>query len=355
MHVRTPRAPRAPQRVRFTRCVVAGADIALPAAGTFDVPPIEVDAKDSRLAFEYIAVDPVGGQRLRYQTRLDGLDGEWSEPSGDLSARYGQLAAGVDCFHVRCFDPSSAGTGAESSLRIEVVPPIWMRSWFIMLALLAASGLGVTAHRLRLRRELALERVRTQIASDLHDDIGAGLAQIAISSELARSTPPNEARDVMAEVAELARGLRGSMSDLVWAVDPRHDTLADVGGRLQHFASDVIAGAGQSVEFKAPEEHELGSFLVAPDFRRNLFLLFKESVTNIARHARASRVQIDLVVDGRRLRLSIQDDGCGFDPQAQCTGQGLRNLRRRARELKAELSIDSKPGRGTRIVLDTPL
>jgi len=346
---------REPPRVRFTRCVVAGAELALPAAGSIEAAAIEVEAQDSRLAFEYVAVDPVHAHRLRYQTRLEGLDSDWSEPSRELSARYGQLAAGEYRFEVRCVDPSAGMLGRPSTLSIEVVPPLWTRPWFLLLALLSLAGLGFAAHRLRLRRELALERVRSQIAGDLHDDLGAGLVQIAISSELARGAPAGEASELMAEVAGLARDLRASMSDLVWAVDPRHDTLADIAGRMQHFASDLIAGAGQSVEFKAPSERELSRLLVAPDRRRNLFLLYKEAVANIARHARASRVRIELELHGRRLLLSIRDDGCGFDPLAQVQGEGLPSLRRRARELGALLRIDSAPGRGSHIVLDAPL
>lgn len=350
------RPARPAPRVRFTRCVVAGAEVALPAAGSPTIPDIEVDAQDSRLAFEFVAVDPVRGDRLLYQTRLDGLDAAWSEPSRELSARYGQLAPGEYRFAVRCVDPGEgASVETASSLRIAVVPPLWARPWFLALAVLAAGGLAFAAHRLRLRRELALERVRTQIASDLHDDIGAGLAQIAISSEYARRAPANEAHEVLGEVAQTARDLRSSMSDLVWAVDPRNDTLADLAGRMRQFASDAISGAGQVLDFRAPDERELTQVRMSPDRRRNLFLSFKEATANVARHARAAHVRIELDLGPGRVRLVIQDDGRGFDASAPNAGRGLRNLRRRAAELCGELTIESAPGAGTRIVLDAPL
>lgn len=355
VHASTPRIWRVPPRVRFTRCTVAGADVVWPAAGTLEPVKLAMEAHDSRLAFEYVAVDSVHGERLLYQTRLDGLDGDWSTATRELSARYGRLAAGTYHFAVRCIDPNTSTPGEPSTIEIDVVPPLCARTWVMALALLMVAGLGYAAHRLRLARELALERVRTQIASDLHDDIGAGLAQIAISGELARRAPTPDARVLMGEIADVARNLRASMSDLVWAVDPRHDTLADVVGRMRQFAGDMIAGAGQDLVFHSPDEGDLARCVVSPGDRRNLYLLFKEAVTNITRHARAAHVEIDLALEGRRLLLSIRDDGCGFDARSQHQGHGLVNLRRRAHDLGASLSIDSAAGGGTRIVLEKAL
>lgn len=355
IHPEVPRAWRRPPRVRFTRCAVAGAEVALPAAGTFDPPDIEIAARDSQFAFEFVAVDPVRGGRLLYETRLEGVDREWSSPSRELAVRYGGLGAGSYRFGVRSIDPNAEAPSEPTFLAIEVVPPLWARGWFVATAFAGVAAAGFVAHRLRLRRELALERVRTQIAGDLHDDIGAGLAQIAISSEHARRAGAHDARAIMGEVAGLARGLRESMSDLVWAVDPRLDTLADVVARMRHFAHGIVAGEGMELDLEAPDEAELARMAVGPDLKRNLFLFSKEALANVVRHSGATHVAVKLVLRDRRIVLHVRDDGVGFDPQAVEHGNGLRSLERRARDLGAKLSIDSAPGRGTRVVLDTPL
>jgi signal transduction histidine kinase len=269
--------------------------------------------------------------------------------------RYGGLAAGDYRLAVRCVDPNASEPSDPTFVVIAVAPPLWAQGWFIVSAIAVALGCLFALHRLRLRRELALERVRTQIASDLHDDIGAGLAQIAISSEIARRSSSEAAREALAEIAEMARGTRASMSDIVWAVDPRHDTLADVVSRMRQFANDVLAGGTTITAMNCPDETEVARVVLAPDRKRNLFLFFKEALTNVARHARAGHVEIELEVGPGRLRLTIRDDGVGFDTSARAAGNGLANLERRARELGGELTLESAAGRGTRIVLDAPI
>jgi signal transduction histidine kinase/streptogramin lyase len=347
---------RAPPRARFMHCVVAGEEIALPAGGTFDPPAIEVAARDSRLAFEFAAVDPVRGSRLLYETRLEPLESAWSGARPERTVRYGGLAAGDYRLAVRCVDPNASDASVPTYVAIVVAPPLWARGWFIAAAITVALAAGFALHQLRLRRELALERVRTQIATDLHDDIGAGLAQIAISSEIARRSTSGEAQETLREIAEVARSTRASMSDIVWAVDPRHDTVGDVVSRMRQFANEVFSpGATTSIVMTTPLAPEVAHLALAPDRKRNLFLFFKEALANVARHARAERVEIEIDVDPARIRLSIRDDGIGFDRNGRAAGNGLANLERRARELGGELVIDSAVGRGTRIALDAPL
>ncbi len=345
----------APPRVRFMRCVLAGDEIELPAAGTFEPPPIEAGARDSRLSFEFVAVDPVYGAGLLYQTRLEGLDLNWSTPGKELGVRYGQLAAGSYRLSVRCVSPGTGAVGEASHCDIEIVPVLWMRPWFVAMTAIGLLGLGYWAHRMRLQRGLALERLRTQISSDMHDDFGGGLVQIAISSELARRSNADEARALMGEIAARARELRASMSDLVWAVDSRHDTLSDVVLRMRHCAGDMLAGEEQVVAFTAPEDNLLARYVVTPDWRRNIYLSYKESIANVARHARAQHISIEITLTPRRVRIIIVDDGCGFDAEASHGGNGLRNLYRRAEQLGAELAIRSAPGSGTRVVIEVPL
>jgi signal transduction histidine kinase/streptogramin lyase len=346
---------RAPPRARFMRCVVAGAEVALPVGGTFEPPAIEVAARDSRLAFDFAAVDPVRGGRLLYETRLEPLESAWSGARPERAVRYGGLAPGAYRLAVRSVDPNASEASVPTFVAITVTPPLWAQGWFIAALVCGAFGLGFALHRLRVRRQLALERVRTQIARDLHDDIGAGLAQIAISSEIARRSTSGEANETLREIAEVARGTRASMSDIVWAVDPRHDTLADVVTRMRQFANDLLMQATTSVAIDVPDDETIRGVVFAADRRRNLFLFFKEALTNVARHARAERVGIQLAVRDGRLNLVIEDDGVGFEHGTRPGGNGLANLERRARDLGGALTIDSRPGRGTRIVLDAPI
>lgn len=221
--------------------------------------------------------------------------------------------------------------------------------------------------REREERLVALERVRTRIATDLHDDIGASLSQVAIMSEVARQQLDSGGGDVpsqvLIEIADTARELLDSMSDIVWAVDPRRDDLRNVVQRIRQFASGVFRAAGIKWEFPAPSDAALEVPLSAEQ-RRHLLLLFKEAINNIARHSGCTFARLSIEVGGEFLIGEISDDGCGVtgEPHASLQsdrdergGNGLRNMQERAAQLGGRLEMASSQGGGTRLVLQVPL
>ena len=210
-------------------------------------------------------------------------------------------------------------------------------------------------HAYRVRQVLAIERIRRQVAIDLHDDVGSGLSQVAILSEVARRDAAPGAAALMTETAGLARAMRESLSDIVWAVDPRKDKLADLVRRMRQVAFNALEADGCQVEFHAPGDDRIERVGLAPDRRRHLLLIFKEAVTNIVRHAHASRVAIDLTLHSGAISLAIHDDGRGFDPGRRFDGHGLHSMERRAAELGAQLSIESTPETGTTMRVHVPL
>jgi len=222
------------------------------------------------------------------------------------------------------------------------------------------AGAIYALERLRVSRLIELERVRMRIATDLHDDIGAGLSRIAILSEVGGQrlgTGDLRGREHMTVIAGASRELLDSMSDIVWAINPRKEHLKDLIQRMRRFASDLLSGRNIAFRFHAPEGEQdprLGA-----DLRRELFLIFKESINNLVRHSSATEVEIDLGIDRRTLSLRVQDNGRGFDPalnsQAESEGNGLRNMRARAVRLGGELEISSAPGEGTTVSLRVPL
>lgn len=294
---------------------------------------------------------------LSYQWRMDGVDAEWSAPSRDRTLRYAGLAPGAYTLHVRAVTPDGLASAEPAEVELRVLPPIWMRWWFLALCAAAIAAAALAWHRARIRRIFAMERIRRQIATDLHDDIGSGLSQIAILSEVAKRDAAAEPALVgrLDELAELARAMREGMSDIVWAIDPRKDRLVDLVRRMQQVAFGLLASNGRVVEFNAPSEDAMRRLALAPDRKRHLFLAFKETVANVARHSGAGRARVDVSIGERALTLVIEDDGAGFDPEAAHEGHGLASLRSRASALGARLAIDSSPGRGTRVELVVPL
>jgi len=199
-----------------------------------------------------------------------------------------------------------------------------------------------------------VERLRTRISTDLHDDIGSTLSQIAILSEVAHRTPTTaEGAGPLSDIADLSRELVDSMSDIVWAIDPEQDRLDDLSHRMRRFASDLFTHNGTRVRFQAPAAEP--NPLVGADIRRQVFLIFKESLHNMARHSGCTEVDIRLQLEGGRLQLAIADNGRGFDVQQIRAGHGLASMAQRARQLGGLLTVDSTPGRGTAVNLEVPL
>jgi signal transduction histidine kinase/ligand-binding sensor domain-containing protein len=342
-------------RVHIERVQVAGNDVAVPALGGDDVAGGAFAASDDNVRIDFVAPCFRGERDLRYQYRLEGADSAWSDPTPQRSVNYAQIAPGDYRFMVRALHASGATSARPATFSFRISPPYWRTWWFLSLAILVLAAAALSMHRLRVRQVVALETIRRQIATDIHDDMGAGLSQIAILSEVAKREVAAPSRAHLDEVASLARSLRDSMSDIVWAVDPRRDRASDLVQRMRQVAFNLFEAEGVKVELNAPPQAAIESVGLAPDRRRHLLMMFKEAVSNVARHARAREVRIDVALSESKLELSIRDDGVGFDPRADSAGHGLSSLRQRAAALHASLVVDSAPGRGTRIAISMPL
>ncbi len=211
-------------------------------------------------------------------------------------------------------------------------------------------------HRYRVDRLLELERVRTRIATDLHDDIGSSLSQIAILSEVVRQNVGRDSADAnepLSQITTSSSELMDTMSDIIWAVDPHKDHLTDLTQRMRRFASDVLTARHIDFEFQAPDSrHNLN---LSADVRRQVFLVFKESINNIVRHSACSHVHIEFRVDRDRLVLMIRDNGRGFDLDQESDGHGLMSMARRAKEMGGAMEINSQPGAGACVALEMPI
>jgi ligand-binding sensor domain-containing protein/signal transduction histidine kinase len=345
----TTRAPN----VYLVHVSAAGQELAIPPTGTRDLRPPALQSWQSNLRVEYVGVD-FQNTPPRYQYKLDDIDREWSGANDQRALHYARLPPGSYRLLIRAVMPNGAAS-EPARLEFRILAPFWQRWWFMMLAVGLLVSVAFALHRLRLRQVLAIEGVRRQIATDLHDEVGAGLAQIAILSEVAQRKAARDAEPLLSESAMLARALRESMGDIVWAVDPRQDRLADLVQRMKQTAFNALQSNGLRVEFSASERAELMRATLSPDRKRQLLLIFKEAVTNIARHAHASHVQARLSVDARTLRLTIEDDGQGFTPSLSPSGRGLENMRRRAVAMKGHMEIASSRDSGTCIRVSVPL
>ncbi len=296
------------------------------------------------------------GEALRYQIKLDGAEGTWSPPFAQRSINYASLAPGTYRFQVRAVSPDGVTSAEPAEVSFLIAPPLWRRAWFVTLLACIAVGVGYGAHRYHLARQLELERVRMRIAADLHDDLGASLSRVAILSEivnrqagLAQSEPGRR----LTEIAETARGLVDSMGDIVWAIDPRRDNMQSLLRRVRQLLSETLEPLG--IAWALDTDPELEGLSMAPERRRNVFLMVKEAVYNAARHSHCARVSTTIAVEDGECRVEVRDDGCGIpDPEPE-TGNGLGNMRTRARAIGGTLGIFPAAGGGTVVTMRFPM
>jgi signal transduction histidine kinase len=230
---------------------------------------------------------------------------------------------------------------------------VWRRWWFLTVLIALAAAGAWTVQRWRMSRLEELHRERGRIAADLHDEMGLSLARVAFLADVAgHTTVQVETAETLAEIGTTARDLVDATSDLAWALDPRHDSVAALVTRLRRTASEVAEGSGARFEL---ESDSLDGVPMGSAERRHLLLILKEALRSACRHARPRELRLEIRREPAQLVLTLVDDGVGFDPNAAHNGQGLASMRRRASEIGAELVIDSTPGSGSRIELRAPL
>ena len=348
-----PERPQSPPPVLISGLRVRGAPFPISNLGETSLAGIDLPADRNQLELEFVGLGFGAGGALRYQYRLDSTDPDWSPDTDRRTVNYASLSPGSYRWQVRALT-SDGIAGAPATVAFTILAPVWQRWWMRLLMLIAVSWLLYGIYRYRMARLLEVERLRTRIATDLHDDIGSTLSQIALLSEVAqRRSAAAEREEPLADIANLSRELVDSMSDIVWAIDPEQDRLGDLSHRMRRFASDLFSHNGSLVRIDLPGENQNPH--IDAHIRRQVFLIFKESLHNAARHSRCTEVDLKLRLAAGWLELSIADDGLGFDSLHAGRGHGLASMRRRTGLLGGDLVVESAPGCGTTVRLRAPL
>ncbi len=307
------------------------------------------------LRIDYVGLGFQPGETFRYQYMLEGADRDWSAPTDQRSVIYARLAAGSYRFLVRAVAGNGVFSPQPASVAFTILPPVW-RSWWFLLAFGTVIALLIyTVYRYRVAQLLAVANIRTRIATDLHDDIGASLSQIAILSEVAQREARNGALNgtPLTDIAGISRELVDSMSDIVWAINPDHDRLSNLVYRMRRFATDLLGAQGIALQFRSSvADHDLRIGLGA---RRQIYLIFKEAIHNLARHSGAAHADVEFDRSGDSLFLRVKDDGKGFDPSVRSDGHGLISIHKRAAAMGAKVEWKSAPGQGTTLFMTVRL
>ena len=223
-----------------------------------------------------------------------------------------------------------------------------------LISVIVIGFLSVNRYRVinRNKRMLEVEKMRNNIARDLHDDIGSTLSSINIISQLALKEKEN-APQHLSRIAENSARIMENMSDIVWSIHPGNDTLEQVLIKMKEFTAEILESRNISYQFKQGEG--IAGVKLDVVTRKNVFLIVKEAINNAAKYSLATEVFVNLQVDAKRFHLTVSDNGKGFDLTTILAGNGLKNMKERAESIQGAFHLTSMVGRGTEIKLEVPI
>ena len=287
--------------------------------------------------------------KIMYQ--LNGWDNEWKELIGTSVVRYEQLPPGDYIFVTKSVNAAGIAS-ADTKIAFNVMTPFYRSWWFIVLVIILVAAAAFLFYRFRLRKALELERLRTRIATDLHDDIGATLSSISLYSEVIKNQLKDknpQLENVLDKMGENSREMVTSMSDIVWAINPGNDDGEKLIKRMENYCTDMCAVKSILLQYKADEK--LNQVLLPLEHRKNIYLIFKEAINNAVKYSGATTIWVNIEILNRKLLLTIKDDGKGFDAATVVKGNGLKNMHFRTAEINGTITIDSVEGGGTTVSL----
>ena len=332
-------------------------------------PPLRLEPGVNQMEFEFTAVSLTAPENVTFRYQLEGLDQGWVDAGPVRFGRYPRIPPGPYRFRVTACNQDGIWNEVGATLALSVAPHLWEATWFRVVGTVSAAGLLVGGLLLTVRRryrfklerleqQQALERERTRIAQDLHDDLGAGLVEINFGSELAQdpTLPADEVREHSREIGSRAREMVTALDEIVWAVNPKHDSVSSLATYFCQFAQHFLKAT--PVHCHLDVAKDLPAAPLNAEQRHSLFLAFKEALSNVVQHARATELRLTIAADADVLRVAVSDNGRGLRldvPRERSGADGLGNMQRRLQQLGGRCELTSPPGHGTTVTFKVPL
>jgi ligand-binding sensor domain-containing protein/signal transduction histidine kinase len=341
-------------------------DVSLPLST--GAPSLRLPARLASLEIQFTAPNLAEPEKVRFQHKLDGFDNGWVEGGEERHVRYGRLPYGNYTFHVRAGEANGGWNESQTQLEFIYPAPAWRAPASLVLYALAATGCVVLVvraashRRLRLKlerlgRQQAMEKERMRIAQDMHDEVGSKLTKIAYLSDIMAMRGDGPELANLQSIASTSRDLLQSLDEIVWAVNPRNDSLERLAAYLSQYATEYWQNTTVELEMNLPgglPDHPLSA-----ETRHSLFLAFEEALANALKHSGATKVTVAMNVCNPRFTIRIHDNGRGFRMETKAPGNGqgngLMNMRQRLADIGGACQIESAPGQGTTVCLSLEL
>ncbi len=312
---------------------------------------VQLPYDENTISFSFAAIDFTASLNTKTAYRMDGVDKAWVTAPRNGFARYANLAPGTYVFTLRNFD--GAAGSRYKKIKVVIAGPFWRKWWFILLCAATLFLMVYMVYLYRIQELIRLQKVRNNIATDLHDDIGSTLTNINILAELSHANIGNndKASVFIKRITEEVTATSQSLDDIVWSINTSNDSFAEMAARMRRYAVDLFEQG--DIAWKVQFDEQLVGKKLKMEQRRDIYLIFKEAVNNIYKHANAKNVTVALMLLKGRMQMQIQDDGQGFDVNKPTSRNGLKNMARRTQKWKGVYSVQSGTG-GTIITIQIP-
>lgn len=306
--------------------------------------PLEIESNNHNISFEFIGISFSAPEQVRYSYRLKNSGEGWQQTS-QRSVRYSALMPGDYTFEVKAQNNDGHWSTSTAKVSFTVLAPFWLRWWFVAVVAISLIGLVLFIYNYyRVKKMVEIERMRVRIASDLHDDVGSALTEIALQSDFLQTMNVSDSlEESLKQIGTQSRKIVSSLDDIVWSIDARNDTMGDLTDRMQDYVNSVLSDREIQYHFEGDMHEKLKVSL-----KENLYLIFKEAVNNIAKHSNADRVDITLSTNGNGFILSIKDNGQNAT-NGRKSGQGLHNMKMRAKRVDANITFNNRDGFEVRV------
>jgi ligand-binding sensor domain-containing protein/two-component sensor histidine kinase len=314
---------------------------------------LEVPPGHGELELTFTALSLQASEKNRFKYMLENYDSGWNEAGTERQVRYNRVSPGRYRFKVQACNNDGVWNLEGVTLAIVLRPHFW-QTWWFKASIAAAVGLILTvAYRVRMARLQGIERLRVQIAANLHDDVGARLTKMTMVTEFAdRETAETDpAKPHLRTLSRTTREIIQAMDEIVWTINPKNDNLDDLANYIFHYAQEYFQSTSVSCRLDFPAQ--LPDWPISTEARHNLFMVVKEALNNVLKHAAATEVQVGLTAGDGKMTITIADNGVGFDPgKVRARGNGLENMRARLSRIGGRLVLESHPGQGTSLRLE---
>lgn len=300
------------------------------------------------ISFTFAALNFIHPENNQYAYRLIGFNKNWIYTDAlNRVASYTNLDPGTYTFEVKGSNNDGVWNEIPTRLELIITPPYWQTWWFKALIALVAAGIIYSIYRYRLRQVLKMQMIRNAIARDLHDDLGSTLNSVKVYANVATLEEDN--KKYLGKIKEGTQEAIASVRDIIWVLDEKKDSLEHLFTRFSQFAEPICDA--NHIRYQHSMEGDIHQLQLPREEKRNLYLIIKEVINNSIKHAECKNITVRASAEKKKLRITIADDGNGFDVRQVLKGNGLDNIRNRACEIKYQVEIISSPGKGTMITL----